>query len=250
MAVSSVADSQLINDYIAAQKASSTNTTTSTNSTAKSTLVGNYDTFLKILTAQLKNQDPTQPMDASEFTQQLVQYSAVEQQLATNDKLDSMLKALNSNGITPLLSYVGQYTESKTTNQLVVQGGQALMAYELPSAAQSIKIAVQDGAGKVVATIDGTTTKGLNRVAWDGTLDSGSTASDGVYKFVLTAKDSSGNALTVDDVRSIGKVTAVETQSDGTVKLKVGEMTVSDTDVLSVFASVGTQATTDTSTTS
>ena len=247
MAVSSVADSQLINDYIAKQNASTTSTSTSTTSTAKSTLIGNYDTFLKILTAQLKNQDPTQPMDASEFTQQLVQYSAVEQQLATNDKLDSMLKAMNSNGITPLLSYVGQYTESKTTDQLVVQGGQALMAYDLPSAAQSVKIAVQNSAGKVVATIDGTVTKGLNRVAWDGSLDGGGKAADGVYKFVLTAKDSSGATLKVEDIRAIGKVTSIETGTDGAVKLKVGDLSVADTDVVSVFSSVATSSSEDTS---
>jgi len=246
MTTSSVSDSTLINNYIASQTAATTTATTTTSS-AQSTLIGNYDTFLKILTAQLKNQDPTSPMDASEFTQQLVQYSAVEQQIATNDKLDSILSSVNSNGITPLLSYVGQYTESKTTDELVVQGGTALLGYTLPSAAQSATISVQNSSGDVIATIDGTTTKGLNRVAWDGTLDSGSAASDGVYKFVLTAKDSSGAALSVTDLRTIGKVTGLETGTDGTVKLKVGDLSVADTDVVSVFASVGT---TDTSTTS
>jgi len=236
MTVSSVSDSTILNDYIAKQTAATTATTTT--SSAKSTLVGNYDTFLKILTAQLKNQDPTAPMDASKFTEQLVQYSSVEQQIATNDKLDSMLKALNSNGITPLLSYVGQYTESKTTENLVVQGGQALMAYTLPSAAQSVSISVQDSSGNSIATIDGPTTKGLNRVAWDGTLSDGTTAADGVYKFVLTAKDSSGTALTVDDKRVIGQITGLETGTDGTVKLKIGSMDVKDTDILSVFGSV------------
>ena len=251
MSLSSVSDSNLINNYIASQQQTTSTTTTAT-SEDKKTLIGSYDTFLKILTTQLKNQDPTSPMDASEFTNQLVQYSTVEQQLATNEKLDDMLKALNSNGITPLLSYVGQYTESATTDKLVVQGGQALLAYNLPSKAQSVTINVQDSAGKVGAKIDGTTTTGLNRVAWDGTLDSGEQAADGVYKFVLTAKNGNGDTISVTDTRMIGQVTGIETNSAGDVVLKIGEMEVVDTDVMSVFGSVAARdnsGTTDTTTT-
>lgn len=235
MSYSSVADNTLINNYISSQ--SSTSKTTTTES-SKNTLVGNYDTFLKILTAQLKNQDPTKPMDASEFTQQLVQYSTVEQQIATNDKLDDMLKALNSNGVTPLLSYIGQYTESKTTDQLVVQNGKALLSYNLPSKAQLVTITIKDSTGKTVATIDGAKEKGINRVAWDGKLDAGGSAADGVYKFVLTAKDGNGAVIEVNDARVIGQVTSVETASDGKVKLKLGDLEVVDTDVVSVFGAV------------
>lgn len=238
MTLSSVSDATLINNYIASN--STSNAAVTTTSEAKSTLIGNYDTFLKILTAQLQNQDPTAPMDASEFTQQLVQYSAVEQQLSTNDKLDSVLAALNSNGITPLLSYVGQYTESTASGKLVVQGGSAKLAYTLPSEASNVVISVQDTKGNVVAKISGTTTSGMNRVAWDGTLDSGETAADGTYKFVLSAKNASGEALEVSDVRIIGLVTGIETQADGSVVLKVGDMAVKDTDVKSIFAAVTT----------
>lgn len=237
MTVSSATDTDLIAKYNASQTST---TTKSTAESSQSALIGNYDTFLKILTAQLKNQDPTQPVDASEFTQQLVQYSQVEQQIATNDKLEDVLSALNSNGITPLLSYIGQYTESKTTDELVVQNGTGLLSYTLPSEAQSVTLSVQDSAGKVVATVDAPTESGLNRIAWDGGLDSGETASDGVYKFVLTAKNSNGDAIEVSDMRAIGKVTSIETGTDGKVTLKVGDLNVADTDILSVFNAIGT----------
>jgi len=244
MTLSSSADSTLINSYIASQTAATTAaTTTSSTSSSQSTLIGNYDTFLKILTAQLKNQDPTSPMDASEFTQQLVQYSTVEQQIATNDKLEDIFSAINSNGITPLLGYVGQYVEAKADGTLQVQGGSAKLAYTLPSEASSVMIYVKDSAGKVISEIDGTTAKGLNRVAWDGTLDSGEKAADGAYSFTIAAKTSDGEAMTLDDVRVIGLVTGVETQTDGTVTLKAGDLSIADTDILSVFASV--QTTTD-----
>lgn len=237
MAVASATEaSDLISSYNATQAANAAKASTA--STDKNALIGNYDTFLKILTAQLKNQDPTQPMDASEFTNQLVMYSQVEQQIATNDKLEDMLTALNSNGITPFLSYIGQYTESKTTDELVVQNGTGLLAYDLPSKAQSVTLSVQDAEGNVIATVDAPTTAGMNRIAWDGGLDAGGTAEDGVYKFVLTAKNSNGDAIEVDDIRVIGQVTSIETDSEGNVALKVGELSVDDTDILSVFGAV------------
>src|SRR5690349_12304908 len=62
-------------------------------------LSSNYTTFLKLLTSQMKYQDPMQPMDSSQFTSQLVQYSQVEQQISTNDKLDKLVSAQNSNQI-------------------------------------------------------------------------------------------------------------------------------------------------------
>lgn len=248
MSLSATSDSNLINNYISSQKAATTTTTKTTASTDKNTLVGNYDTFLKILTAQLKNQDPTSPMDASEFTQQLVQYSSVEQQIATNDKLEKMLTALNSNGITPLLSYVGQYVETAADGELVVQGGTAKLAYDLPEQASNVVIAVQDSKGNVVAQINGSTAKGLNRVAWDGTLDSGEAAADGVYKFSLVSKDMSGESMTVKDTRVIGLVTGIETDSAGATTLKVGALSVKDTAIKSVFAAVATASDTNTTT--
>lgn len=252
MTVSSTTDAtNLISQYNATQTSSSSSSSSSSStSDAQSTLIGNYDTFLKILTAQLQNQDPTAPVDASQFTQQLVQYSQVEQQLATNSKLDSILTDLNSNGVTPLLSYMGQYTESTTKDDLVVQNGTALLAYDLPSEAQTVTLSVQDDSGNVIATVDAPTAKGLNRIAWDGGLDAGGTASDGVYKFVLTAKNSSGDTIDVSDTRVIGQVTSIETGDDGKVTLKVGDLDVADTDIKSVFGAIGTNSTNTSSDTS
>ncbi len=240
--VSTVDGQAILDSYIASQAASATTTTTTTENDATSSLLGSYDTFLKILTTQLQNQDPTEPMDASEFTQQLVQYAEVEQQIATNDKLDSVLSALNSNGITPLITYVGAYVEATSGGELVVQSGQAMLAYTLPEEALSSTIYVKDDSGKTVATVSGATTKGLNRLVWDGKLDDGTSATDGSYKFSLVAKDNSGETMTVEDIRVIGLVTGIETESDGTVVLKAGELSLKDTDIQSVFASIGVKS--------
>ncbi|MGE4350571.1 MAG: flagellar hook assembly protein FlgD [Bdellovibrionales bacterium] len=228
----------IISSYNASQTSAAS--TSSAADAAQSTLIGNYDTFLKILTTQLENQDPTDPVDASEFTNQLVMYSQVEQQIATNDKLEDVLSIMGSNSIKPLLSYLGQYTESKAGNELVVQDGTSLLSYDLPEEAQSVTLYIQDEDGDVVATVDAPTDSGMHRIAWDGTLDAGGTAEDGAYRFIISAVDSSGNTIDLDDVRVIGKVTSIETDEDGNISLMVGDLELSDEDILSVFSSIGT----------
>jgi flagellar basal-body rod modification protein FlgD len=230
--MTTVDSSSILQNYIASQT-SSTATAEASNTTS---LWGDFDTFLQILTAQLKNQDPTDPADASEFTQQLVQYAEVEQQISTNDKLDAIASTINSNGITPLLSYVGQYVEAESDGDLVVQNGQALLGYTLPSEALSVTINIQDESGNVIAQVDAPTEKGLNRVAWDGTLTDGTTAEDGIYSFTITAKDSSGDAIEISDMRVVGQVSSIETDKDGALSMMIGDYKLEDTDVLSVFA--------------
>jgi len=240
--MTSVENSTILNNYVSSQA-------TATTAKESKSLWGDFDTFLTVLTAQLKNQDPTEPMDASAFTQQLVQYAQVEQQISSNDKLDSILGTINSNGITPLLNYVGQYVEAGSTGKMVVQNSSAMMAYVLDSEATGVSISVQDDKGNSIATIDGTTTSGLNRIAWDGKLADGTTAVDGAYKFVLTAKDSAGEVMEVSDIRIIGQVSGVETDAKGKISLKMGELTLADTDIMSVFAAVGTSSDTKKDTT-
>lgn len=86
---------------------SSTSTSTSSSAQSKATL--NYDNFLQLLIAQMKNQDPTDPMDASEQVAQLATFSQVEQTIQTNTKLDTLLA---SSSLTQASSYVGKYMES------------------------------------------------------------------------------------------------------------------------------------------
>jgi len=237
-AITQSSDSQLINNYINNQKKIEAENAPKKDK-AKSDLIGSYDTFLKILTAQISNQDPTEPMKASEFTNQLVQYSAVEQQINTNEKLDQMLLNQNSNGITPLLSYVGRFAEVAEKDKLVVQNGKAMMSYNLPVGVSLVDISVQDANGNVVATIHGPTETGINRVAWNGQMTNGQTAPDGVYKYVLTAKNSSGDVQKIEDVRVIGQVTGVETDANGKISLKIGDLFVDDKNIKSVFANIG-----------
>ena len=91
----------------ATSKVTSTTSASTSSSTQKATL--NYDNFLQLLIAQMKNQDPTDPMDASEQVAQLATFSQVEQTIQTNTKLDTLLA---SSSLTQASSYVGKYMES------------------------------------------------------------------------------------------------------------------------------------------
>ena len=80
-------------------------TSASTSASAATSLASNFDTFLTILTAQIQNQDPLAPMDSSKFTEQLVQFSGVEQQIKSNSQLETLVKATNSNAGAALSGY-------------------------------------------------------------------------------------------------------------------------------------------------
>ncbi len=247
--VSPVDNAGLIQNYINTHQTSSSSTSTSTSSASSSSstsssqsLWGDFTTFLKILTAQLENQDPLNATDTTAFTQQLVAFAGVEQQISTNDKLDTIITSINSNGITPLLGYVGQTVEANADNKIALQDGVAPFSYTLPAKAQSATITVKDSDGNTVATMDGSTSAGVNRVAWDGSKDDGETASDGAYKIKIEAKNSNGETMTVSDIRLIGKVTGIETNSGGTTTLSVSGITLETTDVLAVYSGITTVA--------
>src|ERR1700754_3933826 len=85
-----------------------TGTGSSTAATDRNTLASNYDTFLVLLTAQLQNQDPLAPMDSTQFTQQLVQFSQVEQQIRTNEQLEGLVGQYKASSAGAALSYLGR----------------------------------------------------------------------------------------------------------------------------------------------
>lgn len=216
-----------LDSYLAQQKAtanssasSSSSSSSSSTSTSFQSIAGNETTFLKILTTQLQNQDPTAATDTNQFTQELVQFTQAEQQLNTNSKLDSLIALQkNANGLAATLGYIGNYVEVPTTTQLALQNNQAELAYTLPSAAKTVSIDVVDSKGTTVTTLSGPTASGLDRVAWDGKDSGGNQLANGTYTFKLTATDASGNALKVTDIRTVGLVTALTSNTDGTTSL-------------------------------
>ena len=168
----------------------------SLNSTTGSTLAGNFQTFLTLLTTQLQNQDPLSPLDTNQFTQQLVQFASVEQQLKTNDQLTTLVSLQQTAQSTQALTFVG-----KTA---VVDGSTATMTnasatWDLSVPTNSnVKISVTNSTGQTVFTGSYAVNAGNNKIfAWDGKGNDGTQWPDGKYKLTATATDTGGNSVAV-----------------------------------------------------
>jgi Flagellar hook capping protein len=184
-------------------------------------LSSNFETFLALLTAQLRNQDPLSPVDSNEFTAQLTQMAGVEQQLLTNDLLSSLLAAQTGNGLGGASSYIGKEATAVWAATRF-KDGQASWSYELAANAPNTELQVLDSAGRIVwqgAAPD--TSEGVHDFTWDGTTTSGARAQDGsVYTLQVVAKNASGQSID-SQVLTRGRVTGVE-MYDGQPYLTIG----------------------------
>lgn len=214
-----------------------TTTTGSTQGTAIAQLSGNYTMFLKLLTTQLQNQDPLNPTDATTYTQQLVSYSQVEQQIKTNDQLSSILSATKTNGNSNamLLNYLGHYV-AVDGQQFALQGGAADMTYQLASAASSVKLNIVDQSGKTVASFNGSGGTATQKVSWNGLDNNGTQLQDGTYTLQIVATDASGAPVTVKSQAMIGKVTGVQRGASSNT-LYLGNIAIDESNVSNVYNS-------------
>ena len=203
-------------DAIAAAQAAQTATASQSAANAASAkLSGNYSMFLTLLTTQLKNQDPTDPMKSADFTNQLVQYSSVEQQIQTNKNLESLLSANVFQAANTAVGLIGKQIES-ISNGALLKDGQANWTLSLANAAPNTTLQVLDKNGATVYSekIDGA--MGDQQFTWDGTDSSGNAVSDGTYFLQVAANDASGQAV-ASSVRTKGIVTSVDISSSNPV---------------------------------
>jgi flagellar basal-body rod modification protein FlgD len=168
----------------------------SLSSTTGTTLAGNFQTFLTLLTTQLQNQNPLSPLDTNQFTQQLVQFAGVEQQLKTNDQLTTLVSLQQTAQSTQALTLVG-----KTA---VVDGSTAALTnasatWKLGVATNSnVKISIANSTGQTVFTGSYAVNAGNNHpFMWNGKGTDGTQWPDGEYKMTATATDSAGNTVAV-----------------------------------------------------
>lgn len=194
-------------------------------------LSGNFSTFLTLLTTQLKNQDPTSPMDSNAFTQQLVMYSQVEQQIGTNDNLKSLIAQGSSNAAAMTTGYLGKKV-SVTNGQASLTNGSATWTYNLKATAATTQLSITNANGVTVYTGTGDTASGNNTFTWDGKDINGNQLPDGAYKLTVTAADSAGNTVT-SSVASAGTVTQID-MTGPTPQLIVGNMEIGLGDIAAV----------------
>ena len=207
--------------------------TTSNSDDAAAQLSGNFDTFLTLLTTQLQNQDPMNPMDSNQFTQELVQFSGVEQQINTNDNLKTLIGLQQGNAGTQAVSYLGKDI-TITNGSGALSGGEANWSYALDSGAVASKITVTDSTGKVVYTQAGETASGQHSFSWNGEDSNGVQLPDGTYTLSVAASASDGSTVQ-SAVASQGVVT--EVNFTGTEPyLMIGNMAVPVSQVSAVNA--------------
>lgn len=200
---------------------SSIDTLTNTKSTATTNdgtigLAETFDNFLTLLTTQLQNQDPTDPMDANQFTQQLIDFAGVEQSVASNSKLDDLIElAQISNSKDSILSssaLIGKNVESNGDG-IKLRNGDANFSYTLPENTVTSNVEILNSNGSLVYTSTGKTSEGKYNFYWDGQDNAGNQLSDGNYSIRVSALDENNNTLTVD-THVQGVVTGVLSGTD------------------------------------
>jgi flagellar basal-body rod modification protein FlgD len=203
------------------QKAFGSTTDTTTSSTSQTL---GKDDFMKLMLAQLQNQDPMNPMDDTQMVAQTAQFSSLEQLQNINGTLTSMAAQTGNGGVASASSLLGK-TVTVTGASLVLDGSNpGTMAFGLSGSAVAVAIRVQDASGKVVRTMNiGQQGQGVNQVSYDGLADDGTKLPAGTYTYQVAAADSAGNLLPA--YTGGGSVTSVSVQG-GTLMLQVGGQSV------------------------
>jgi flagellar basal-body rod modification protein FlgD len=192
-------------------------TTTATTSAASQVTVagsqeiaGNFNTFLQLLTTQLQNQDPLSPLDTNQFTEQLVEFASVEQQINENSNLQTLISLQQTSAATQAMQFLGSsVTVNSSAATLANATGQAA-TWNLNSAAPATgNITITNSSGATVYTGTTTLSTGNQTFSWNGKGNNGITYPDGTYTMAITATGANGTAVTVSP-QVQGTVTAVD----------------------------------------
>jgi len=169
-----------------------------------------YDMFLRLMTAQLKNQDPLQPLDGTEFVAQLAQFSGVEQQIKTNERLDSLLGALTRSAAEVSLGFLGRTVETSSGKIELEADAPAPFAFEVARSANKAVAVVTDANGAEVRKFDvDASAPGRREAVWDGSDGFGNPASPGVYAIRVEIYDAAGKKV-IEELPTLTRARVVE----------------------------------------
>jgi flagellar basal-body rod modification protein FlgD len=172
-------------------------------------IAGNFDTFLQLLTTQLQNQDPLSPMDTSQFTEQLVEFASVEQQINENTNLQTLISLQQTSEATQAMQLIGStVTVNSSSGTLSNATGQAASwGLNSPSPATGA-VTITSSSGQVAFTGTTSLSSGNQTYTWHGVGNNGVTWPDGTYTLSVSAKSATGSPVTVSSQAS-GTVSAV-----------------------------------------
>lgn len=206
-------------------------------------LADDFDEFMLMLTTQLQNQDPTEPMDTNQFTQQLVAFTGVEQSVQTNKNLEKLLSMTQNSQVNSAVGFIGKSVETDGV-EAFLDKGQAEMSYVVPPGAAKVTLAVLDTTGKPLFTTDTPLSAGRQVYHWDGTNSfTGQKMKDGIYTFGVVARDAKGKTLETKTFAT-GKVTGISLGDEDLMLTLGGMIDVPLSKVISVREAAATPAAT------
>ena len=208
------------------------NTVANTANSDRQAIAKNFDQFLTLLTTQLKAQDPTAPLNTNDFTAQLVQFASVEQQIKSNDTLNSLLQTTQTSNAANALGFVGK-TISASGVTTYLQNNSAKWSINAERGGTAT-ITIKNEAGSIVATKTMTVNAGPQDYTWDGKTSDDTTAPAGKYTITITGKDNNNQSFNIATsisgvVNSVDLTTAPATLLIGTIGISMDKIkTISD----------------------
>jgi flagellar basal-body rod modification protein FlgD len=193
-------------------------------------LSSNFNNFLSMLMTQLKNQDPTSPMDTNQFTSELVQFSSVEQQINTNTSLTQLIQLTQGGEVMQASAMTGKQVTA-SSDHVPLQNGKGTIQFSTTTA-QPVDIAIFDANGAKLSDSVLMSSAGTNTWTWNGTDGSGRTVPDGSYKFAVVGANADGTTTALA-ASVIGRATGVQSQSNG-IQLQLGALSIDFSKVQSV----------------
>jgi len=194
-----------------------------TRSSSGTTMAGDFNTFLTMLTTQLRNQDPTSPLDTDQMTSQLVQFASVEQLISMNQNLDRLLALEQVAQLTSAAPLMGRTVEVES-DRVALQNGAAAIHLPVAGSAAAARVVVTDDLGR--ALDDRVVRLGSTQTTWrwDGRDMAGRQMADGAYRVAVTGITASGGTAAAP-FTVLGRATSAE-RADGTLNLRIGALSV------------------------
>jgi flagellar basal-body rod modification protein FlgD len=174
-----------------------------TSPTSNPGIANNFTAFLQLLTTQLRNQNPLEPLDTNQFTQQLVQFAQVEQQLRSNDQLETLVALQKSTQASAALDFVGKTVVVSGATTHLGTSGNTVWTFSSPKPA-SATVTIRDSKGQTAFSSNYSINSGRQDFVWDGRGTNGQRWPAGNYTMTITAKDANGQTVAITtDVQGI-----------------------------------------------
>lgn len=230
----------MINDVATALGTNAYNSNPVDQAKGKSSL--GKDDFMKLMISQMKYQDPTNPMDSSQFSAQLAQFSSLEQLTNMNESLKTSINAnyLLTKSVNNTMSTALIGKDIKLGGSGIIYNGQkdVSLGYKLPSDGKEVTMKIYDGNGKLVKTIENMdSSAGSHKLSWDFSDDNGNKLPEGNYSFEVTAKSTNGENMATE-IFKYGNIDSVRFTESGT-KIVIGNAEYDLSDVLEIYGSTG-----------